>query len=78
VVVARRDADVRSVPVVNDTEREPEHDEPPASTPEVDPSDEPPAGSAGTEDHTDPDLFRGGEADAPRDPDEPIEDGDDS
>lgn len=36
--------------------------------------EEPSAATAGQEDHEDPDQFRGEEADAPRDPDDAIDD----
>jgi hypothetical protein len=50
-------------------------DYPAGELPPEDPEDEPTAKSAGDEDHADPDELRGGEADPPRDPDEPFEDG---
>lgn len=49
-------------------------DTPGTDTPAIEPHGEPTAVTAGEEDHENPDAFRGGPADAPRDPDDDIDD----
>jgi hypothetical protein len=49
-------------------------DYPEGKLPPGDPRGEPVTATAGEQSHEDPDEFRGGEADAPRDPDAPFDD----
>jgi hypothetical protein len=54
-----------------------ESGEPDVPEPQIDPEGEPHAATAGEDDHENVDQYRGGDADPPRDPDEPFDDVDD-
>lgn len=68
MVAEHGECDPRSVPPMAEDEF------PAGQTPPEDPEGEPTADTAGEVDHEDPDQFRGGEADPPRNPEEGYDD----